>query len=128
MVHLSIDPLSSPSGIDIDALNPPEGRVAPIAPFECDHQLAEDMLRRVLRESGNHEKTAVRGLEQGQCAFAESGHVELTALCFHCHGRAEGNDPLHVFFPGGPDYDLVRQSHECYAEVLGAESHPAAGL
>lgn len=91
-VHPTIDATPAIGGIDIDTLNPPEDGVAPVAPFECDHQLSNQAGLRTALILRNHEKSSIGSVEHGSRAVQKAWTVKRSALGLKRHGHAEGDD------------------------------------
>src|SRR5437667_9552388 len=72
VVKHAVNTLSTGLGPDIDALDPPKPAPAPVAPFEGDHQAADNSLR-VLR---NHVETFFFVMKHGLDAASQNIGVE----------------------------------------------------
>ena len=86
------DALAAKAFGDVDALNPPEVAIAPIAPFVSDEQLADDDAFAVCLGFGNKVGAFCGIAQKRENAVADGIDFELALFGFQGHARVEIGD------------------------------------
>ena len=86
----------------VNALNPPEISIPPIAPFTSDEQLAGDLAV----EFGKEISSFCRIIQQCRDACAHARRFESSAFSFLRDASVEIRDDGGVGWPGLSDFDL----------------------
>jgi hypothetical protein len=105
-MQLSVYAPAPPLRIDIDALNPPELGIPPIAPFICDQALSDDhpgtsVFRHVKR-------SPIGPVENSQGPLPQTVWIQGSPFRFPGHGRTKAGQRLDIIEAGGSYYDVFR--------------------
>jgi hypothetical protein len=107
LMQATVHATPPPSGLDIDALDPPKLGIPPIAPFIRDETLSDHGTARML---GHVERSAIGPLEDSQRALPQSVGVQGPLLRFPSHGCAEARQRLDILRAARP-YRNVFNGH-----------------
>ena len=103
-MQAAVHALPAPLGIDIDALDPPELTIPPIAPLIRDETLSDNRTTRSM--FCYVERSPIGTLEDGQSALPEPIAVQRSLLRFPSHGCAEARQDLDILRTGRPYRDI----------------------
>lgn len=113
LIQGSENSLATSFGTDIDALQPPDPGVAPIAPFACNHDLADG-----LAGLFGEEITAPRGIGEGRLDTGTyHGFVQDEIFTFSGTGEREPGDTVPIDCTGFADMQSIAHGAECSIPV-----------
>lgn len=123
----SVDTLASPCGVYVDALDPPELSVSPIAPFVGDEQLSHDYCieRSSLPQVCDVKPAVLRLFEDRLSSLSQECLIERSLFSLLCHGGAECRECVQIIQGCRTDGEVIGEDHD--ALRVGAVSQPGKG-